>query len=114
MSSEKIIELETTEAFDYAYRIGNNTGLDVEQHAIDVVPAEIGHADVPNWMAQYRRPGSNVTWLYGTPYEDGDFEIEVVLVDLYNFDTYQDRIKFRVSNKTSKCVSRKQIYLIKF
>lgn len=104
VATEKVIELETTEAFDFAYHLdNNNTGLAVGRHPIDVVAAEVGHADVPKWMSQYRRPGSNVTWLYGTPDEDGDFDIEMVLLDSYNFDTYQDRVKFRVSNKTGKC-----------
>lgn len=57
-----------------------------------------GYADLPNWMSFYRKSNSPVGYFYGTPLkdDDGDIEIEVIVIDNFSFNTTRDHIKYRI------------------
>ncbi|KAH7644835.1 mitochondrial inner membrane protease atp23 [Dermatophagoides farinae] len=95
--------LYTTEAF-YTPLLLNRTGWSfggVPVTQLEVMPSLSGHADLLNWMFYFRRPNSPIGFIYGTPplNDDGDIDIDLVILNRVTFNTTSYRLKYRILNR---------------
>lgn len=67
-----------------------------------------GHPDLPQWMSYFHRPGSEMSYFYGTPAvnDDGDIDIEIILLDKFTFNITKDRLKYRIINRERKFIQK--------
>lgn len=99
----------TTETFHTAYPL-RRIALYFNQsdyNKIEVMASLSGHPDLPQWMSYFHRPGSEMGYFYGTPAvnDDGDIDIEIILLDKYTFNITKDRLKYRI-------ISRERTYIL--
>lgn len=101
--------LYTTEAF-YTPLLLNRTGWSfggVPVTQLEVMPSLSGHADLLNWMFYFRRPNSPIGFIYGTPplNDDGDIDIDLVILNRVTFNTTSYRLKYRILNRDGESSS---------
>lgn len=67
----------------------------------EVIASLSGYSDLPSWIKYFRPKYSPVGYLYGVPplNEDGDIELDIVILDTFTFNTTIDRIKYRIINR---------------
>lgn len=105
----------TTELFHTAYWL-NDTARHFNQsdyEQIDIMPMLAGYPDLPSWMMFYRRSHSPIVYFYGSPPkgEDGDIEIEMILIDRFTFNHTKDRLHYRILSKNETYKYEVQIKL---
>ncbi|OTF83152.1 alpha-sarcoglycan-like protein-like protein, partial [Euroglyphus maynei] len=92
--------LYTTEAF-YTPLLLNRTGWSFGATQLEVMPSLSGHADLLYWMRYFRRPNSPIGFIYGSPphNDDGDIDIDMVILNRVTFNTTSYRLKYRILNR---------------
>ncbi|XP_027195000.1 sarcoglycan alpha [Dermatophagoides pteronyssinus] len=95
--------LYTTEAF-YTPLWLNRTGWSfggVPVTQLEIMPSLSGHADLLYWMRYFRRSDSPVGFIYGSPpqNDDGDIDIDLVILNRVTFNTTSYRLKYRILNR---------------
>lgn len=97
-----IINLHTNVAFHTKYWL-NKSSKNVDN--LELLSSITGFPDLPSWMLFYRKKHSPFGYFYGTPTndDDGDIEIEIILVDTFNYNTTKDRLKYRILNSEGLC-----------
>lgn len=102
-ASRDAFDVFTTEAFFVPIKkesFGRAFDADDE---IDFIASIAGMPDLPKWMNCRHVNGSHEAYLYGTPSvnDDGDIEIEIIAMNKYNYNTFQDNLKFRITARES-------------
>ena len=100
--------LYTTEAF-YTPLWLNRTGWSfggVPVTQLEIMPSLSGHADLLYWMRYFRRSNSPVGFIYGSPpqNDDGDIDIDLVILNRVTFNTTSYRLKYRILNRNGNSI----------
>jgi len=97
----------TTEVFVSPYWLNRTSVNTTDYDQVEVMASLSGYPDLPYWMAYYHRKNSPVGYFYGTPSidDDGDTDIDIILLDKRTFNTTKDRLKYRILAREGKLIT---------
>lgn len=93
----------TTETFNTPYSLKRFAEYfnQSDYNKIEVLASLSSYPDLPKWMNWFHRPNSEIGYFYGTPAvdNDGDIDIEIILLDKFTFNVTMDRLKYTIISR---------------